>query len=72
MRVAVSLTGTQMFDAAKEPRASGGEGPQTYAGERPVDRTLFILLSLAIVTMSSLLLGWYLGFAVASTLLMQL
>lgn len=46
-----------MFDAAKEPRASGGEGPQTYAGERPVDRTLFILLSLAIVTMSSLLLG---------------
>ncbi|EUC39799.1 hypothetical protein COCMIDRAFT_110541 [Bipolaris oryzae ATCC 44560] len=46
-----------MFDAAKEPRASGGDGPRTYAGERPVDRTLFILLSLAIVTMSSLLLG---------------
>lgn len=72
MSVAVSLTGTQMFDAAKEPRASGGEGSPTYAGERPLDRTLFILLSLAIVTISSLLLGLYLELAVATTLLMQL
>ncbi|EMD93695.1 hypothetical protein COCC4DRAFT_208302 [Bipolaris maydis ATCC 48331] len=46
-----------MFDAAKEPRASGGAGSRTYTGERPLDRTLFILLSLGIVTMSSLLLG---------------
>lgn len=42
-----------------EPRASEGEAPETYTGERPADRTIFILLSLAIVTVSSLLFGQY-------------
>ena len=59
MRFAVSLPGTQMLDAAKELSAREDEGPETFTGERPVDRTLFILLSLAGVTVSSLLFGWY-------------
>jgi hypothetical protein len=49
----------QMLGAAKELRASEDEGPKTFTGERPVDRTLFILLSLVVVTVSSLLFGWY-------------